>query len=231
MTTMRREPRAPVPWRLLLCGLLLLTSCRIEPLTADPGVELPVPKGYRFSGLNDTTVRGIKAPLRRQLDATVPAELNDVLAFYRAELHKRGWQEKPDGAVVEADRVQITFASPTGPAVLKLGRKDDSTRINLVQRNQDAAAEANVMPKSGQAKLLFANIGEKEAVLAINEQTVSEGANDKVVSLDLPPGKYSYELRVPGHPAQANILTVAAGDAWGLTVGRDGDAWSPLQLY
>jgi hypothetical protein len=25
--------------------------------------------------------------------------------------------------------------------------------------------------------------------------------------------------------------TVAAGDAWELTVGRDGEAWSPLQLY
>ncbi|MET4292977.1 hypothetical protein ABIB06_003646 [Bradyrhizobium sp. LB8.2] len=36
---------------------------------------------------------------------------------------------------------------------------------------------------------------------------------------------------MPGRPAHTNILTVAAGDAWELTVGRDGEAWSPLQLY
>ena len=49
--------------------------------------------------------------------------------------------------------------------------------------------------------------------------------------LDLAPGEYSYELGVPGRPAHTNILTVAAGDAWELTVGRDGEAWSPLLLY
>jgi hypothetical protein len=36
---------------------------------------------------------------------------------------------------------------------------------------------------------------------------------------------------VPGHPATTNILDLAAGDTWELTVGRDGEAWSPLLLY
>lgn len=48
--------------------------------------------------------------------------------------------------------------------------------------------------------------------------------------LDLPPGKYQYALRLPGRPTRTEILTVAAGDAWGLLVGPNGDVL-PLQMY
>ena len=87
------------------------------------------------------------------------------------------------------------------------------------------------MPEPGQAKLVFTNIGETEAVLTINDRTIKRAAGARAVSLDLQPGKYSYELSVPGHPATTNILNFAAGDTWELTVGRDGEAWSPLLLY
>jgi hypothetical protein len=103
--------------------------------------------------------------------------------------------------------------------------------VHLVQKNSDTATRANVMPEPGQAKLVFSNIGETEAVLGIDARTIKRAAGAIAVSLDLAPGKYSYELGVPGRPAHTNILTVAAGDAWELTVGRDGEAWSPLQLY
>ena len=115
--------------------------------------------------------------------------------------------------------------------MLELGRRDYGTSINLVQRNQDAATRANVMPEPGQAKLVFSNISETEAVLTINERTIKRATGANAVALDLPPGRYSYELSVPGHPATTNILNLAAGDTWELTVGRDGDAWSPLELY
>ena len=68
-------------------------------------------------------------------------------------------------------------------------------------------------------------------MLGIDARTIKRAAGAIAVSLDLAPGRYSYELGVPGRPAHTNILTVAAGDAWELTVGRDGEAWSPLQLY
>ena len=87
------------------------------------------------------------------------------------------------------------------------------------------------MPEPGQAKLVFSNISETEAALAINARTIKRAAGANAVSLDLAPGKYSYELSVPGRPATTNILNFAAGDTWELTVGRDGEAWSPLQLY
>ncbi|MFX7922552.1 hypothetical protein ABTK16_19600, partial [Acinetobacter baumannii] len=85
-------------------------------------------------------------------------------------------QEKPDGAVKTADRVQLAFASPQGPAVLKLGRTNGETSVNLVQKNPEAATKADIMPKPGQAKLLLGNMGNQEAVLTINKQTVKVAA-------------------------------------------------------
>jgi hypothetical protein len=41
---------------------------------------------------------------------------------------------------------------------------------------------------------------------------------------------YRTELGMTGQPAATKILTVAAGDTWGPTVGPDGDP-SPFQLY
>jgi hypothetical protein len=247
MRTVRSGVQAPARWWAFACGLVLLATCMLAAsagawmphlsplfsadLTPDPDARLLAPTRYSFRGIHTTLMRGVEAPLRVKLEATVPAELGDVLAFYRSELGKLGWQEQHDNAVVSADHVQLTFASPLGPAMLELGRKDSSTSVQLVQKNSDIAARANVMPEPGQAKLVFSNIGETEAVLGINERIIKRAAGANAVSLDLPPGRYSYELGVPGRPAHTNILTVAAGDAWELTVGRDGEAWSPLQLY
>jgi hypothetical protein len=206
------------------------------PLEADTESALPVPKQHSSTSLGTAKLPGIEVPFRRELDASVPAELNDVLAFYRSELTKLGWQEKPDGAVVAADRVQLAFASPQGPAVLKLGRTESETSINLVQKNPDAATKADIMPKPGQAKLLLGNMGNQEAVLTINKQTVKIAAgaggpqSPKGPMLDLPPGRYQYSLRMAGRPARNDTITIAAGDAWGLMVGPTGEVL-PLQMY
>lgn len=247
MTTVRHGARAPARWQFLACGLALFVSCllaasagalvsNLSPLfsaalTPDPAARLPAPTRYLYRGTHTTVTPGIEAPLRTRLETTVPAELGDVLAFYRTELGKLGWQEKPDGAVIATDHVQLVFASPLGPAALELARKDRSTSIHLVQKNADAATRANIMPEPGQAKLVFSNISGRDAVLTINARTVTRAAGTNAVSLDLAPGRYSYELSVPDRSATTNILTIAAGDAWELTVGRDGEAWPPLQLY
>jgi hypothetical protein len=207
-----------------------------EPLKSDPDSALPVPTQRSSSGISSTKFPGSDQSFRKELEASIPAELPDVLAFYRAELTKRGWQEKTDGATVTADRVELAFTSPEGPAMLKLGRARDETSVSLVQRNPQAAIKADIMPKTGQARVMLGNIGPKEASLTINNQTVKIAAgaggpqSPKGPMLDLPPGKYQYALRVPGRPARSETLTVAAGDAWGLLVGPSGDVL-PLQMY
>jgi len=247
MRTVRPGAQVPAHWRAVACGLVLLASCMLAAgagaglphltalfsaeLTPDPATRLPAPTRYSYRGIHTTVVQGVETPLRTKLEATVPAELGNVLAFYRTELGKLGWQEQHDGAVVSADHVQLAFVSPLGPGMLALDRKDSGTTVNLVQKNASVATNANVMPEPGQAKLVFSNISETEASLTINDRTIKHAAGAYAVSLDLQPGRYSYEVSVPGHPATTNILNFAAGDTWELTVGRDGEAWSPLLLY
>ena len=207
-----------------------------EPLTPDPDSALPVPTQRSSTGLSSTKFPGSDQSFRTELEASIPAELGEVLAFYRTELTKRGWQEKTDGATVTAERAELAFTSPEGPAVLKLGRSRDETTVSLMQRNPQAAAKADIMPKAGQARLMLGNIGPKEASLTINKQTIKIAAgaggpqSPKGPMLDLPPGKYQYALRLPGQPTRNETLTVAAGDAWGLLVGPSGDVL-PLQMY
>ncbi|MBR0787298.1 hypothetical protein [Bradyrhizobium iriomotense] len=247
MRTVRTGAHAPARWRAFACGLVFLAICMLAAtagawapnlpalfsaaLTPDPEAKLPAPTRYSYRGTHTTVVSGIEAPLRTRLEATVPADLGDVLAFYRTELGKLGWKEKPEGAVIAADHVQLAFASPLGPARLELHRKDSSTAVELVQKNSDTATRANVVPEPGQAKVVFSNIAETDAVLTIDARTITRARGTNAVALDLPPGKYPYEVNVPGHPAQTNTLVIAAGDTWELTVGREGDAWSPLHLY
>jgi hypothetical protein len=179
---------------------------------------------------------GSQDPFRRQLEASIPAELNAVLAFYRSELGKRGWKESADGAVVKPDQVQLAYASADGPAVLKLGRSNGETSINLAQKYPAAAAKANVVPKSGQARLVFGNMGGSEAVLTINKQSIkiAGGAGGPQSAdrpmLDVPPGKYPYTLKIAGRPARSDTVEVTAGDAWGLMIAPSGEVLS-LQIY
>jgi len=247
MRTVRPGAQASARWRAFACGLVFLASCMLaasasawaphlstlfsSELMPDPDSKLPAPTRFTYRGIHTTVVQGVETPLRTSLEATVPAEVGNVLAFYRTQLGKLGWKEQHDGAMVSADRVQLAFVSPIGPGLLSLDRKDSSTSVHLVQKNASVATNANVMPEPGQAMLVFSNISETEATLVINDRTLKRAAGTRAVSLDLKPGKYSYEVSVPGHQPTTQTIDFAAGDTWELTVGRDGEAWSPLLLY
>lgn len=207
-----------------------------ETLDADPDSALPVPKQRSMTSIGTGKIPGSDAPLRRELEASIPAELNTVLAFYRSELGKRGWQEAAEGAVVQPDRVQLAFTSADGPATLKLGRKNGETSVNLAQKYPAAAAKADVVPKPGQSRLMFGNIGKSEATVSINKQTIRIAAgaggpqSPRPPLIDLPPGKYQYVLKIAGGPARNNQIEVTANDTWALMIAPDGDVL-PLQMY
>lgn len=252
MRTVRPGAQVPARWLALACGLLLLAICMLAAsasawvphlpqlfstaLTADADAALPAPTRYSYREIGTTKMLGVDAPLRIKLTARIPAELGDVLAFYRTELGKRGWQEQHDGAVIAADHVRLAFVSPLGPATLELDRKDSGTSVHLVQRNRDAATRAHVMPRPGRAALMFTNLGDKEAVFTVDNRTVTLPARagkerPEAPLFNLPPGKYRYALKVEGRPDRDTMIELLAGDAWGVTVGPNGDLWSPLQLY
>jgi hypothetical protein len=206
-----------------------------EALEPDSESALPVPKLRSMTSIGTGKMPGSDAPFRRELEASIPAELSIVLAFYRTELSKRGWQET-EGAVVKPDQAQLAFASPDGPATLKLGRKNGETSVNLAQKYPAAAAKADVVPKPGQSKLMFGNIGKSEATVSINKQTIKVAAgaggpqSPRPPMIDLPPGKCQYALKIAGGPARNNQIEIGAGDTWGVMIGPGGDVL-PLQMY
>jgi hypothetical protein len=207
-----------------------------EALEADPDSALPVPKQRTMNAIGTSKMPGSDAPFRKELEASIPAEFNAVLAFYRSELGKRGWQEAAESAVVKPDQAQLAFTSSDGPATLKLGRKNGETTVNLAQKYPAAAAKADVVPKPGQSKLLFGNIGKSDATVSINKQTIKIAAgaggpqSPRPPMIDLPPGKYRYALKIAGGPARNNQIEIGAGDTWGVMIGPTGDVL-PLQMY
>ena len=206
-----------------------------QPLEPEPDSALPVPKQHTLSSIGSGKVPGSDIPFRRELEASIPADLASVLAFYRSELTKRGWTESPQGSATKSDQVQLAFSSPDGPALLKLGRRNNETTVNLTQKIPAVAAKADVIPKPGQAKLMFANMGDAEATITINKQNIKIAAGAgtpqaKGPTLDLPPGKYNFAVKVAGRAARNSAIEIAADDAWGLMIAPSGDVL-PLQVY
>jgi hypothetical protein len=199
-----------------------------QDLEAEESGGLPVPKQHTLSD-------GAQTPFRRGVTASVPANLTAVLAFYRRELTKLNWTEDTKTAAVATDdRAVVAFTSPDGPAVLKLGRKNGETSVDLAVRNPQAAAQAGIMPKAGQAKLLFGNALPADAAITINNKTVkvsggvgTQGPDGP--SLDLAPGKYPYSIKMPGGPSQRDNVEIGADETWGLLIGPGGAL--PLRMY
>src|SRR5665213_626730 len=198
-----------------------------DDLVAEESGGLPVPKRHTMSD-------GTKTTFRRDLKASVPLNLSDVLAFYRRELGTRKWKEESNGAVMTDDHVLIMYTTADGPAVLKLGRKDGETSVSLVVKNPNEASKAGVLPKPGQVKILFGNINEAEAAITFNNKSikVAAGAGTKAPDgpiLDVPPGKYKYSIKLPGKPLHNDEVVLGADEIWGLMIGPGGVL--PLQVY
>ncbi len=202
----------------------------------DAVTGLPLPKPW--------VVRTAKnSPFITSVHIETPLDLAAVIGFYRAELSKRGWTEN-DGAVVKPDRGVIAFTTTDGPAQLRLIRQDGRTIADL-SRRKPAAADAGILPRPGQARLMLGNDTDEEAVITINEQTITlaaragsaltDAANARrklppSQKIDLPPGKYRVTLNVASGAAQNRELEVAADETWGLLVGPAGIPL-PVQLY
>ena len=165
-----------------------------------------------------------------------------MLAFYRAELTKRGWTET-DAAVVEADRAVIAYATSDGQAQLRLTRQNGKTIADL-SRRKPATDDASIVSMPGQARLMLGNATEEAAVMSINGRSVELAAGigdnfrsvpatgDKssaVPDMNLAPGRYSFTLKLASGASEKREFEVAANETWGLLAGPDGII--PLHLY
>jgi len=195
---------------------------------------LPLPERWILATVKNS-------PFIKSIHIETPLDVAAVLGFYRAELSKRGWTEN-DGAVVEPDQAEIAFTTTNGPALLRLVHQDDRTIADLSLR-KPAAAKADIRPRPGQVKLMLGNDTDEEAVITINEQTITLAARAghsltdapgrKMADspeIDLPPGKYNVTFKVASNAAQKREFEVAADETWGLLVGPAGVPL-PVHLY
>lgn len=194
-------------------------------LEAEDAGGLPVPKEHSLSGSEQSM-------FRHGANASVPAKLTSVLAFYRRELGKRDWKEETSKSVVKDDSAEIHFTTTDGPAVLKLGRTNGETTVALTVREDDKAKKSGLLAKAGQTKLLFGNYLDTEAVITIAGKTIKvpAGAGSKGPdgpTLDVAPGKYPYKLN--GGAAPSDPIEVGANEIWGVMIGPGGVL--SLQMY
>lgn len=203
---------------------------------SDNDTGLPLPKPWLVRTARES--RFIKS-----LHVETPLDLKSALGFYRTELGKRGWTED-DGAVVTPDRAAIAFTTKDGPALLRLIYQDDRTIANLSLR-RPADADDAIVPKPGQVRLRLGNSTDEEAVITVNQQTITLAARTAArltdnpetghqapgaQEIDLPPGKHKVALKLASGATQKAELEVAVGETWGLVVGKAGVPL-PLQLY
>jgi hypothetical protein len=218
--------------RRLLCAIPPVAS-PVQAASNDLITDLPRPRPWLLTTAKDS-------PFIKAVHVETPLDLAGVLGFYRVELSKRGWTENGD-AVVEPGRAVIAFTTADGPALLRLIHQDDRTIADLSLR-KPAAANAAILPKPGQVKLLLGNDTDEEAVITINEQTIKLAAragrdlkdaprkSPDSPKIDLPPGRYKVTLNVANGAAQNREFEVAADEIWGLLAGPAGVPL-PVHLY
>jgi hypothetical protein len=207
----------------------------VADLDGEESSGLPVPKPATLKAPSTMTIKGGTVPLRRELEASVSASLDSVLAFYRRELGKRAWKENP-GAVLKPDSVRIAYAAPDGPAVLRLDRSGNETRINLAVKNVAEAKKTGTAPADGQAKLVLGNMGGAAVSISLNGKTVNvpAGAGSPATpdgpTMELKPGSYKYVIKA-GARSSSGKLELGTDDTWGLLVAPDGADALALQIY
>jgi hypothetical protein len=199
-----------------------------ERLEAEETSGFPVPKKHSMTGQGTWTVKTGKVAFRREINAQVPSDIGSVLAFYRRELTARQWKESPDGAVVKSDQVMLAFAAPDGPAMLKLGRADKETTVNIAVKNPVEAEKAGILPPAGKAKVILSNFAEAEGSVSIGGKTYKvapePAKSDRPTGpiLELKPGKYKYVMKLAGKPGDVGEVTLGADDSWALLIGPGG---------
>jgi hypothetical protein len=220
--------------------------CAANPGAAQAAIDdsvtgLPVPKPWVLRTAK-------KSPFIDALHVETLLDLTAALRFYRVELSKRGWTEN-GGTLVGPDGAVIAFMTADGPALLRLTRQHDRTIADLSRKPAAAdgsiRADASILPKPGQVRLMLGNDTDEAAVITINEQTIELAAragSDLAYrpeslrksaggpEINLPPGKYKGTFKLASGAAQNREFEVAADETWALLVGAAGVPL-PVQLY
>ncbi|MDE2386043.1 MAG: hypothetical protein KGO53_15645, partial [Alphaproteobacteria bacterium] len=184
------------------------------PLVAAERDGLPIPDGLGNMGSSKTM-------FSHGIDFSAPNSVADIVAFYRAELGKRGWKE--DSATVSDGEAKLAFTSPEGPATLSVKREGDMSNAELTVNKKADAAKSPLAPKPGMVKLVFGNLSDKAATVSIAGKQVKlkpgEGAKGPDgPTLEVKPGKLSATMK----GADAAAFEAGPDEIWMVGVGPGG---------
>lgn len=188
---------------------------------------LPLPKQNTMQSTEQTPYQIIS-------QVAVAASVEDVAAFYRAELAKLSWQEDKSKEVMNTQGAALQFTSLEGPATLTLVSTGTETQIKLSLRKVEAAKKSGLLPAEGQTKVMFGSFIDNDAVVRIDGQSIKLSAHQGETSLDGPtvdlkPGTYTYEVEALDQEPLTAELAVGPNEIWGVMVAPEG--MMPMQMY
>ncbi len=113
-----------------------------QPLVAEDHNGLPVPTDHSMLG-DESSI------FRHSVNITTHATVKDFVDFYRAELGKKGFTEKPDVASVKDDAASLVFDTPTGPLTVQITQQGDDATAVLSTRDKDCCLQVTTLPQAG----------------------------------------------------------------------------------
>ena len=184
------------------------------PLVAVDRGGLPIADGMGNNGSSSTS-------FSRSVNFSAPNSVADVVAFYRAELTKKGWKE--DSAKVSESAAEISFTAPEGPAKLVVKRNGDMSDAELTLTEKSKAAASPLAPKAGMVKLVFGNMSDKAADVSIAGKHVKlapgQGAKGPDgPTLEVKPGELTAQIK----GAKPEAFTAGPDEIWMVMIGPGG---------
>ena len=183
------------------------------PLVAIDRDGLPIPDGLGNTG-------STKTMFSHAVNFSAPNSVAEIVTFYRTELAKLGWKE--DAAKVSDSAAELAFTAPDGPAKLTVARNGDMSDAELTVNDKSNAAKSPLAPKPGMVKLVFGNMTDKAADVAIAGKHVKLAAMQGSAgpdgpTLDVPPGKLTAQIK-----GTKESFTAGPDEIWMVGVGPGG---------
>jgi hypothetical protein len=197
-----------------------------EPLAGGLAVDEQYPDLVVPTGCSHVIQGG--SPYMKSLQASVDADLADVLTFYRAALSDTGWQENVDATSEAEKSATMAFTGDEGSLSLELGRRRGETMITVTLRQEDLAKEHGIVPAKGKAMLILGNATDAAVQVMVDGKAhklaAGQGGRDPAEAVKVPiePGEHTAE--VPGSAAEKFEVPIDA--TWGVIVIPSGGVYS-----
>ncbi len=222
------------------------TSTGTETTPSDSGplslVEeegFPVPSDYANLGTMDT-------PFASMVFFSSPSDVDTLVELYETELPGQGWEFSEHS--LDGDVARLYFESDDQKLSIDLRVNDGEispelagqTSVELSIKDPAAAAEAEILPPPGQARIMLMNGAEVELTATVNQQEfkltpipMSTEFPKDAPSIDLPPGQYTLTISMPDGTVVNEDFEVgsdkeiAPDEVWAFIL--DADGMPPMQ--